>query len=121
MNPMIFRGKIQRLVPGLCLLVGGFPVMTVAQNQTAPKGYVAEVVDKSGTKMSVNSSSFGYTYSYTRSNCIGACGASSDGELFFLPINDGCGAWMIPLTEIASITGISKPSRLLTDARRKPR
>ena len=52
--------------------------------------------------------SFCYKYSYTISNCIGNCGASSDAELFFLPVNDGCGAWMVPLTDIRLISGIAR-------------
>lgn len=98
------------LIRKLSFLVFIFLGVTNAQGQSKPAGYFAEIVDKSGHNMTVNSFSFAYRYSYTLANCIGACGAVADANLYFLPVNDACGAWMFPFTEIRSITDIARPS-----------
>ncbi len=72
-----------------------------------PEGYSAEVVDTKGSIMEVFGLSFEYNYSYTRSNCIGWCSASSDTTLTVLPLNQECGATLLPLTNITSISDIS--------------
>jgi hypothetical protein len=81
---------------------------TRAQGQAdKTAGYAAEVSDKSGSKMLVSGFTFGYSYSYTRSNCMFACGESSDTTLNALPLNDGCGVTLTPLAQITSLTGIA--------------
>src|SRR5271157_94039 len=102
--------KVLALILGLYSLGSVLCGTAQAQGQPQQTGYFAEVVDKSGNKMTVNSFSFGYTYSYTRSNCIGACGTSGADALYFLALNDACGAWMVPIAELKSISGISQPA-----------
>jgi hypothetical protein len=84
------------------------PTAAVAQETEMPKGYVAEVTDTSGTKITVYGFSLGYTYSYTRSNCIGMCRASANATLDVLPLNEDCGATMVPFAEIRSISQMSR-------------
>jgi len=79
-------------------------------SEPAAPGYVAEVTDKSGSKMTVRAFSFGYTYGYTQAFCQFACGASAAAAMDFLPVNDSCGVTLVPLTEIKSVSSISRQS-----------
>ena len=92
---------------GLAVLSIGSGHAGTQESAAKPKGHVAEVTDKSGTKLTVYGFSFGYTYGYTRSNCAFSCGASADAEMRVLPLNEGCGTTMVPLKEITSISGIT--------------
>lgn len=83
----------------------------VAQETAMPGGYVAEVTDTSGTTLTVYGFSFGYRYGYRRANCIGACGATAGSTLQVLPLNEDCGATMVPFSEIRSISQIRARAR----------
>ncbi|MCD4731644.1 MAG: hypothetical protein K8R74_13650 [Bacteroidales bacterium] len=86
------------------IVIGG---LSQVSKWKRPKGYVAEVTDIKGSITDVYGLGFGYTYHYTRSNCMWNCGASSSTILESLPLNQGKGALLIPLNKIGSITDIS--------------
>lgn len=93
------------------MLVPDGPLASRSPAQEAeakPKGYVAEITDSSGLKMTVYGISFGYTYRYTQSNCMWNCGAYAESTLTALPLNEGCGTTIIPFSRIQSITDISQ-------------
>ncbi len=103
----MFNRFVWSAVVSLCVVSAISESVADAQ-QSSPKGYVADVTDTAGTKLTVSAFSLGYTYGYWRSNCIGACGASAESTIVSLPLNEGCGATMVPLSKIRSISGISR-------------
>jgi len=97
--------NLQRLRISVVLIA--LAILIIGAKQIAAQT-VAEVTDKSGTKVSVRAFSLEYAYSYRMGNCIGACDATGYAPIDLLPLNQVCGATMIPLGEIKSISRIAQ-------------